>query len=308
MSSTQEASGGDGGKANKTDKTRRIWSPREEDILIAALKELVAQGWKSDNGFRGGYLKKLEDTMKREFPGTDLKGTPHINSKLCTWKKNYNSLIEILKPSGVGFNLKGTFMIDIDNHQWDEVLKKDNNARNMRYKPWPYLDDWKEIFGKDRATGQSAEDIFDALGKLPRDDNLEEDGIDSEFRALDEQVETENGENSSIGQQAEQVCKSKSKKRKSGDGLENLYALIGDIGRETASRMDMMCSRIGYDHDLAKARKDAFECLSNMQGISEDEKFDVCEMLNEKVSCLEMFRSLPESSRESYVYRLLRKR
>ncbi|KAG6397693.1 hypothetical protein SASPL_143863 [Salvia splendens] len=52
----------------------RSWTDREEAVLISALKELVALGWKSDNGFRGGYLTKIEELMQKEFPRTDIKG------------------------------------------------------------------------------------------------------------------------------------------------------------------------------------------------------------------------------------------
>lgn len=49
------------GVAKKTNNTRRIWTKNEEKVLMVALKELVNNGWKSDNGFRTGYLFKLED-------------------------------------------------------------------------------------------------------------------------------------------------------------------------------------------------------------------------------------------------------
>ncbi|KAG6415758.1 hypothetical protein SASPL_123173 [Salvia splendens] len=38
-------------------------------------------------------------------------------------------------------------------------LLLDNNARYMRFKSWPLFDEWKEIFGKDRATGSSSRDL-----------------------------------------------------------------------------------------------------------------------------------------------------
>ncbi|KAL1545038.1 hypothetical protein AAHA92_21810 [Salvia divinorum] len=40
------------GKTVKTDKSRRCWSVREEAVMMVALKDLAAHGWKSDNGFR----------------------------------------------------------------------------------------------------------------------------------------------------------------------------------------------------------------------------------------------------------------
>ncbi|XP_057793018.1 uncharacterized protein LOC131009620 [Salvia miltiorrhiza] len=109
--------------------------------------------------------------MKRVFPDTDLKGvSQHINSKISAWKKNYNSLSTMLGISGVGFNVHGDHMVDVTNEQWELI------AKNMRYKSWPMLDAWKEVFDKDRATGDNAEDLMDAAQNTPDGDyhvNLE---------------------------------------------------------------------------------------------------------------------------------------
>ncbi|XP_057808003.1 uncharacterized protein LOC131022504 [Salvia miltiorrhiza] len=154
------------------DQKRRSWSTHEEHVLLASMKELVAQGWKSDNGFRGGYLNKLEEAMRKEYPMTDTKGTPHINSKVTTWKKLYYSLWNILKVSGVGFNVNGKHMIDCDDEQWQGFVAADKSVGNFRYKSWPYYEDWKIIFGKDRATGEEAEDLMEAAHDMYRKINL----------------------------------------------------------------------------------------------------------------------------------------
>ncbi|KAG6414251.1 hypothetical protein SASPL_126969 [Salvia splendens] len=78
------------------DRTRQCWADREERYLLATLKELVSHGWKSDNGFRGGYLFKLEEAMRREFPTCGLRANPHIQSKIHTWKKNYGAVAQLL--------------------------------------------------------------------------------------------------------------------------------------------------------------------------------------------------------------------
>lgn len=99
-----------------------MWVPREEEILAASLLDLVAGGWKSDNGFRSGYLTKIEDSLRREFPNTDLKGTPHITSKISAWKKSYGSLRSILGRTGVGFNPHGDYKIDCTDEQWEQIV------------------------------------------------------------------------------------------------------------------------------------------------------------------------------------------
>ncbi|KAK6126651.1 hypothetical protein DH2020_039598 [Rehmannia glutinosa] len=149
----------------RNDKGRRSWSRREEEALIASLKEVIASGWKSENGFKIGYLQALEQEMQKIIPGTDLKGIPHINSKIHVWKKDYGSLVTMLSRSGIGWNVS-TNTIEAPDDAWAEYVKVDANARLMRNKSWPFYNDWVMIFGKDRATGEHAEDFTEALNHV----------------------------------------------------------------------------------------------------------------------------------------------
>ncbi|KAG6385671.1 hypothetical protein SASPL_154507 [Salvia splendens] len=83
----------------KIGRTRRSWSPREEEVLLSAMKGLVVTRWKTDNGFRGGYLSRLLEALKREFPR---------------------------------FNLYNDYKIDCDNDQWEQIIRVDKDTRNMR--------------------------------------------------------------------------------------------------------------------------------------------------------------------------------
>ncbi|KAL1535659.1 hypothetical protein AAHA92_28414 [Salvia divinorum] len=150
----------------KGDRSRRSWSPREEEVLLLALKDLVSNRWKSDNGFRAGYLTRVEEILKRELPTTDMKVHPHIHSKINTWKRCYHSLSLILDRSGVGFNSDGDWKIECNDEQWAQIVKADSNARYMRYKAWPYYEDWKHIYGKDRAAGMRVEGMTQAYSKM----------------------------------------------------------------------------------------------------------------------------------------------
>ena len=93
-------------KNDKVDssKQRRIWSPREEDVLILALVSIVNEGMKVDNAFKAGYLARLETKLADILPRTDLRGCPHIESKIKLWKKHYNSVSGMLATSGFGWN------------------------------------------------------------------------------------------------------------------------------------------------------------------------------------------------------------
>ncbi|KAL8501416.1 hypothetical protein ACS0TY_020812 [Phlomoides rotata] len=73
-----------GGRVRKrvVPTSRRVWTYAEEMELMCALKDLIVRGQKCDNGFKFGYLLLLENKLALKFPSTDLKGDPHINSKI----------------------------------------------------------------------------------------------------------------------------------------------------------------------------------------------------------------------------------
>ncbi|KAG6531500.1 hypothetical protein ZIOFF_005314 [Zingiber officinale] len=150
------------GKGKKAEKTRRSWSVHEEEVLIQALKDVINKGWKSENGFRAGYLTLLENAMRAAIPGTNIHGNPHINSKVHVWKKTHGTLVTILSKSGVGWNDTDTTIEGTD-EAWEAIIQSDHTTRSMRHKQWPYYQDWCEIFGNDRATGEHAETFTSAL-------------------------------------------------------------------------------------------------------------------------------------------------
>ncbi|KAL0319726.1 UNVERIFIED_CONTAM: hypothetical protein Sradi_5234100 [Sesamum radiatum] len=141
---------------------RRVWSVKEEEGLIVALKDVVKQGWKCENGFRTRYLGVQEQEMKKLFPSSDIKADPHIQSKIHVWKKTYGSLVGMLGRSGFGWNDATNMVVVDDDVVWDNYIKIDPFAKSMRLKSFPFYLAWCEVFGKDRAMGEYAKDIANA--------------------------------------------------------------------------------------------------------------------------------------------------
>lgn len=71
---------------------------------MAALKDIVSSGWKSDNGFLTEYLAKLMEAIKKVFSHIDLVANSNITSKLTTWRKHYASLVSAQRDISVGWN------------------------------------------------------------------------------------------------------------------------------------------------------------------------------------------------------------
>ncbi|KAL8523653.1 hypothetical protein ACS0TY_013574 [Phlomoides rotata] len=335
MEAQQRDERGAGQRVNKTGNTRRVWTMREERALISALKELVAKGWKSDNGFRTGYLTKLEDALKREFPRTDLQATPNITSKLTTWKKNYSSLVTAHQTTGVGFN-NTTNQLDVTDEQWEDILKlilmlRDPlGMRGMRYKEWPLFPDWIDIFGKDRATGVVAEDVPDASVTINKQTNPASFNVPQESKGAnyvnDESQFTTNNEEAPNNDRENEVnstsrnattrnatkpasSKSTGKKRKSTTDItiEPMVRMLGEFCNSTGERLDKIANRIGYDRDLGTEHKLLFEQLEKLPGLSMRDRIKVSVLIGSKVENLEIWTTLPNEARLVYVNDLLGK-
>ncbi|KAL8514089.1 hypothetical protein ACS0TY_013270 [Phlomoides rotata] len=165
-----------GMEADKGKVTRghRSWTKVEEDALIHCLVGIVNDGWKADNGFRAGFQRELEKGMRKLIPTTDLLANPHINSKIHVWKKEYGHLSDLLGKSGIGWN-STTYTLDIiDESVWDAQKRVDQIVKALRHKSFPYYDQWVDIFGKDRATGENARDPTDIV------DDIHQSGMENQ--------------------------------------------------------------------------------------------------------------------------------
>ncbi|KAL8474230.1 hypothetical protein ACS0TY_030888 [Phlomoides rotata] len=107
---------------NQNDKGRRGWSLQEEYVLAEALKKNCAGGM---------------EAREWVFPNTDIKPEPHITSRLTVWKKNYHSLFEILKHTGVGLD-STTKMVEATDEQWEGFVKVQDEKQDESESPGGY--------------------------------------------------------------------------------------------------------------------------------------------------------------------------
>ncbi|KAL1547627.1 hypothetical protein AAHA92_15959 [Salvia divinorum] len=255
----------------KGERPRRMWTLREEEILASTLLELVARGWKSDNGFRAG---------------------------------------------GVGFNVDGNHKIDCDDDQWDQIGQADKDEKFMRTKSWPFWETWKCIFGKDRASGGGAEDIDKAServraqlasGSQVNENDYHPSFEDFPFDATAPAVETADHNDNSSGNSGKQTSTNKpstlKRKQESTDAI--LMEFLGNLHAETNSRLELISARIGYEFDMGKARQDVFGKLGDVDGLTLDQRYELCDILADKPQRLEVFMGMPSTAHLGYVLRLI---
>ncbi|KAG8386295.1 hypothetical protein BUALT_Bualt03G0134200 [Buddleja alternifolia] len=296
-SSTQISKGN--GPMKTCDQSRRSWTRPEEEVLLTALKEIVAAGWKSDNGFRTGYLHELEQAMIKTFPGTNLRAQPHINSKIHTWKKQYGSLFMMMDKSGVGWN-ETTGMLETTDEAWERVIRNDPSARLMRYKSWPFYREWCEVFGKDRATGEGAEDIAEAVGGLMNDENQEEDLVGKEANQQENAGETET---TSVNENAGSSSSKKIGKRKRNvvDYQDTVVDFLGAFVENSKDRLGDIARNLSLEYDISLKQREVFKIVENMEGLNEEEKLIASQMLVKNSDDLMLFFSLPAERKIKYV-------
>lgn len=150
-------------KAKPNDKekqSRRIWTQKEEEGLLVCMLEEFKDGvkWRAENGFRSGFFGAVEVLFHKMFPGTTIRANPNIESKVKNWKEKYGLLADMQRLSGFGWN-HDTYSVIVDSEDvWEDYVKFHPKASGMNGRSFPMYPSWQTLFGKDRATGELAED------------------------------------------------------------------------------------------------------------------------------------------------------
>ncbi|KAI8571429.1 hypothetical protein RHMOL_Rhmol01G0119600 [Rhododendron molle] len=142
--------------SRKRKQDRRLWTFAEEEALLAAMMECICDKYRAHNGFKPGYFNEVE--KEKRLPGTTLKAQPNIESKVKGWKEKYNVIVDITRLSGFGWNYTTNSIVVDDENVWKEYEKSNTKAKGLNGKSFPMYESWQLLFGKDRATGEMAED------------------------------------------------------------------------------------------------------------------------------------------------------
>lgn len=87
-------------------RNKHNWTSAEDEKLVEAMVELCVSGtMKSDNGFKPGTFVQIEKLLEQKLPGSGIKASPHIESRVKTLKKQYNAISDmIVTSSGFSWN------------------------------------------------------------------------------------------------------------------------------------------------------------------------------------------------------------
>ncbi|KAL8519024.1 hypothetical protein ACS0TY_010099 [Phlomoides rotata] len=276
---------------------------------IKKKKESAARGESPLTSRRSNVRRRcrspLSTIRNKVFPNTDLKPEPHINSRITVWKRNYHSLFEILKNTGVGLD-STTKMIEATDEQWDAFMKVDPNAQLMRSKSWPLYDDWCEIFGNSRATGEASVSHLRATTPPP----LFSTGmnVDSASNRVGDETQDESQSPSGYAQTGESTDTGKTnsgRKRKSPLQPDPMVCVVQNFCDNASNRLGDIAQRIGHDQDMSAARKMIYSLISKMSMLTLHEKLRATTLIARNAEDIDVFFSLPDPDRVEWVNMLL---
>lgn len=167
----------------------------------------------------------------------------------------------------------------------------------MKFKSWPLYDDWCEIFGISRATGEGASDFLNA-STPPTDYNLDVDADDVSTR-VNEEIEDESqtatantqGESSEMG----------ARKRRRRTTPDPFISVMQSFCDTATARLGDIAQRIGFEQDIASSRREIYKSVSAMTMITKQEMLRATTLIARSVEDTDVFFSLPEADRVEFV-------
>ncbi|GMP70805.1 hypothetical protein CsSME_00029503 [Camellia sinensis var. sinensis] len=300
--------------SRKKRKPQKFWKNREEVFLITTMKDVTASNpkWKLDNNqFRAGFYNECKKKILSAFPGTDLRATPHINSKIKLCRKQYNTLQDMLKISGFGWDDEQKMALVDSDDVWLNYVRRVPDAKGMRNRPFPFYEDWLILFGKDRATGELAEDPADAVAAMEKEDaNATTEGEQSpveQFSMNMSDMDYSMSTSSNISNRADSTKTRKKVARHTEripTDLSEMAKNLGSFIENTNTTMVEIAHRIGHSHDLSQQRRLVNEKLLKLP-MSTTQRLMAASMIVKDEDKVDLFFSLDENDKIEWVSLLL---
>ncbi|KAL9242104.1 hypothetical protein vseg_016139 [Gypsophila vaccaria] len=141
-----ESTGSGGASGGGRGKNKRFWTKEEDNALVMALSDLNADPhWKCENGFRNGYMVRLEEIISKIVPGCGLKALPHIDSRLKTLVTKFRAIVQMLGTSGFKWDDERQ-MISVERSVYDEYCKAHPNCKKLYGHVFPHFNALLEVY------------------------------------------------------------------------------------------------------------------------------------------------------------------
>nr|GEW77890.1 myb/SANT-like domain-containing protein [Tanacetum cinerariifolium] len=109
------------------------------------------------------------------MPNFSKQVSPHIESKVNWLKTKFHIINDLLKPSGFEWNDVDK-KIACEKEAYDNYCDNHKEAKGLWDVQFPYFNQLKLVYGRDRATGVAVEGYKDAIHNMETNQNVETGG------------------------------------------------------------------------------------------------------------------------------------
>ncbi|XP_076914769.1 uncharacterized protein LOC143573883 [Bidens hawaiensis] len=178
--------------------------------------------FKSDNGFKSGYLQHLEASLKESLPESGILGKPHIESRIVTMKRYWQVVYDMLNTSGFGYDKKLNCVTTSAPGVLETFLERHKHAAKWRHKRLPFYEELCVVFGNERAKGNRAKNVVEKKQEVNMKEEEEEHQEDDYFS------EHSYNEGTDASFQVKETSSDRSKKRKRTSQVNTLFKSFND--------------------------------------------------------------------------------
>ncbi|XP_026419492.1 uncharacterized protein LOC113315431 [Papaver somniferum] len=247
----------------------RSWVEAKDNVLVDILTELTLDGkWKSDTGFKSGYLKVIEQKLTEKLPTCGLT-TTNIDSRIKTLKKHAMAINEMM----FSYKCKGTV--------WESI---------------PHLDALVEIFAKDRANGKGAASLAEELEEIEKEGKQEKEEENDQQQSNQSESNSGKGRRKRVRSSSFDIVSGES----SGDS-NGLSLMANSFSKFVTGTLDHFeAVRVSLTQE-ADVNKRLFEELNKIDGLTEDEVIDAASIILDSSTKTKVFFGMGEEKRSNYV-------
>ncbi|KAL9238636.1 hypothetical protein vseg_013032 [Gypsophila vaccaria] len=291
---------------------KRFWTAEEDKVLVTALSDLANDPhWKCGNGFKNGYMVRLEEVVNKAIPGCGLKALPHIDSRLKTLVNKFRAIVQMLGTSGFKWDSERS-MISVERSVYDEYCKVHSNAKNLYGHAFPHFNALMEIYGKDYPIGKSFECFIDAIDNTEKSTPVQTLCDSSD----DEHPITSENDNQSVeaAPPSKKAKREHESERKGGEKecesastseLASLQAIMIEMNVHLSTIANVMSRAAEREQQRVEKNEKVLDELLSLEGITPHQALEVAQILTGQPHKLLIFFKCSKALRVIFVRTLL---
>ncbi|CDP16022.1 unnamed protein product [Coffea canephora] len=243
----------------------------------------------------------------------------------------FHAIVEMCKESGCSWN-DAEKKISYEKQWYDDWCKTHKDAKGLWDVKFPYLGDLEIVYGRDRATGNVAEDFTQTVQDMEAVQNLEEgdEGLDAMSNSDNDKVEEDEVNSMEQSTQPSSTSTRNSKKQKKqsppianvskkmksasttrGDldaSLQLLTSKFGDFVEGIQANFTTIAAAMSNEdkrEQLVSDRRDQVVAELMKLALPSGDVMNAADILSEQISKLHVFYNLPAEMKRQYVINLL---